>query len=115
MSMSELCPDTSARARKIEKTILRKLASMGQSTVAKYVGVSETTVSRWKSEPAGRESDDTEIQRMSKFLACLGLKTVPIEYECHDPKTLEAMLTLAQQRMSQLKSADQLRWEGEDE
>jgi predicted XRE-type DNA-binding protein len=105
MSMPELSPADAARARKIEAQILNRLASVGQARIAEQLGINESTVSRWK---------DGEIARFAKFLALLGLKATPQEYKCYDEKTLEAMLTLAQQRMSQIRGVDHLAFEDDE-
>ncbi|ARP90300.1 hypothetical protein CAL14_08380 [Bordetella genomosp. 9] len=105
MSMPELSAADAARARKIEAAILNRLASVGQARIAEQLGVDESTVSRWK---------NGEIARFSRFLALLGLKATPQEYKCYDEKTLEAMLTLAQQRMSQIRGVDHLAFEDDE-
>lgn len=97
--MSSSCPTRDATARKNERLILQRLASHGQAPVAEALGVSESMVSRWK---------DGDIERFGRFLALLGLKITPVEYRCYDQRTLEAMLTLARQRMDQIDSVDQL-------
>lgn len=103
---------TDALARKIEREILRRLASVGHAHAASCVGVDESTISRWKDvRPDGKPG---EIGRMARFLAALGLKTVPQTYQCYDRATLEAMITLAGQRMAQIKSADQLVFEDDE-
>jgi len=102
MSTPPVSPNSDETARKNERLILRGLASCGQAPVAQALAVSESTVSRWK---------DGEIARWAQCLALLGLKIVPMEYRCYDPKTLEALLTFARQRMDQLESVEQLPWE----
>ncbi len=79
--------------------------SVGQARIAEQLGVNESTVSRWK---------DGEIARFAKFLALLGLKATPVEYRCYDEKTLDAMLTLARQRMDQIRSTDNLAFEDDE-
>jgi len=104
MSMAESSPNPEEWARKNERAVLSRLASVGQARIAEQLGVNESTVSRWK---------DGDITRFCKFLALLGVKVTPIEYKCYDEKTLQAMLTLAQQRMSQLSAVEHLAWEDE--
>lgn len=94
-----------ARARKIEREILKRLASVGQARIAEQLGVNESTVSRWK---------DGDIARWARFLALLGLKATPHDYRCYDEKTLSAMLTLARQRMAQLESVEHLQFEDDE-
>ena len=100
--MASLSPAQQESARKIGSSILKRLASVGQVHVAQSLGVSESTVSRWK---------DKEIEETAQFLAVLGLKSVPADYKCYDPKSIDALLTLAKERMAQLESPDQLKWE----
>lgn len=64
MTASQLNPERDARAREFESLILNRLLSVGQKTVADAIGVSESTVSRWK---------EGEIERWCKVLALLGL------------------------------------------
>ncbi len=94
-----------ARARKIEREVLKRLASVGQARIAEQLGVNESTVSRWK---------DGDIARWARFLALLGLKATPQDYRCYDEKTLSAMLTLARQRMAQLESIEHLQFEDDE-
>ena len=98
--------NVAAQARKIEREILKRLASVGQARIAEQLGVNESTVSRWK---------DGDIARWAKFLTLLGLKATPIEYRCYDERTLSAMLTLARQRMAQLESVESLQFEDDEE
>lgn len=48
MTASQLNAERDARAREFESLILNRLLSVGQKTVADAIGVSESTVSRWK-------------------------------------------------------------------
>lgn len=100
--MASLSPDQTTRSRKNVSAILQALASVGQVRVAEAFGLSESTVSRWK---------DKEIDEMGKLLAVLGLKSVPQDYKCYDPKSIDALLTLAKERMAQIENPDHLTWE----
>ena len=102
--MPALSTDQQGTARKNASSILRALASVGQVHVATALGVSESTVSRWK---------DKEIDEMGQFLAVLGMKAVSANYKCYDPKSIDALLTLAKERMAQLETPEQLNWERE--
>lgn len=93
------CPTPEASTRKNESLVIKALASVGQSCIATQLGVSESAVSRWK---------DGDISRFCKMLTLLGLKVTPLEYRCYDQKTLEAILTLAQERMDQINSIHDL-------
>jgi len=74
--MAEVCPLDASVARKNSTAILHRLASVGQTNVAKAIGKSDAWVSRWK-------DDDCEI--CSRLLAALCLKTVPAHFKCYDP------------------------------
>ena len=89
-------------ARKNVSTILRALAAVGQINVAEAFETSETTVSRWKGE---------KIEEMGQLLAVLGLKSVPQDYKCYDPKSIDALLTLAKERLAQIEHPDHLIWD----
>lgn len=101
--MPSLSHDQQEIARKSESTILRALAAVGQMKVAESLGVSESTISRQKSDGKPKES--------AAWLAAHGLKAVPANYKCYDPKSIDALLTLAKERMAQLESPDHLLWE----
>lgn len=75
-----------ARAREIESLILRRLSSVGQRQVAEAIGLSESTVSRWK---------EGEIERWSKVLVLLGLQVVPDDVKCHPAEYIESLKTLS--------------------
>lgn len=112
MSMAESSAVTSARARKIQQVILQRLSSVGQAHAAACVDVDESTISRWKDKrPDGKPG---EIERMSRFLAALGLKATPQEYKCYDEATLAAMLTFAKQRMDQIQGVGHLAFEDDE-
>ncbi|EOD9077786.1 CII family transcriptional regulator [Pseudomonas aeruginosa] len=72
MTASQLNPERDARAREFESLILNRLLSVGQKTVADTIGVSESTVSRWK---------EGEIERWCKVLALLAERLQRIGYE----------------------------------
>jgi len=90
------------RARKNEMAILRGLAQAGQRRVAECMGVSETTVSRMK---------EAEIGRVGRLLAACGLKAVPVTMRCYRPESIQALLTLAQERLAQIETPEQLVWD----
>lgn len=74
-------------ARKNETTILHALADVGQNNVAERLGVSESTVSRLKS--------NGEIENMAALLATMGLKVVRQAAEVYEHDYIEALRTLA--------------------
>lgn len=91
------------RARKNEAAILRALASLGQAHLAELMGVSESLISRQKSEG--------HLAKTAEMLAHLGLKVVPERMQCFDPEYVEHLRALAQLGLRQ-PSADQvLEWD----
>lgn len=100
--MTTSCLTIEERSRKNGSAILQRLVSVGQSEVARELNLSESTVSRMKGG---------EIDQMAKMLAVLGLKTVPIEMKCFNPKDIDALLTLAKSKLSEIEHTDQLIWE----
>jgi hypothetical protein len=107
MTMSEVLQTPQEISRKIESTILRRLASVGQTTVAKAIGGSETKISRMKS--------DGDIREFSVMLNALGLKAVPSEMKCYNPKDIEYLLYCQQQYARMLSTPDQLEWADDPE
>lgn len=78
---------------------------MGQATFAQELGTSEATVSRWKSE---------QLEHCAKALAILGLKIVPIEMRCMDPKKIGAILELAKSHLAEIQGPEGLSWDDPD-
>jgi hypothetical protein len=77
-------------SRKVEREILRALASVGQSAVGKRIAKSETWVSRWKSE---------DLKSCAGLLAALGLKVVPADHKCYAPDYIEHLHYFAKRGM----------------
>lgn len=86
MGTIQLSPDMDTRAREFESLFLQRLVSVGQKTVADAIGVSESTVSRWK---------EGEIERWCKVVAQLGLRIVPDTAMVVNHDYLAAVETLA--------------------
>ncbi len=95
--MSTDSHDTAERTRKNEAMILQGLASAGQRAVAGHLAVSESTVSRMKSEG--------ELRQMAAFLAACGMKVVPQHYRCAKPEIIEAAMVFARAAMNQHDSS----------
>ena len=51
------------------------------------------------------------VDDIAKFLAACDLKCVPVEMQCYRPDSIQSILTLAKERMAQLETPDQLKWE----
>jgi len=93
-------PDTPAKSRKYSGLIRQKLAEHGQAPVARACGVDVATVSRWISE--GR------IDQLATMLDVLQLKVIPAHLKVYPEAEIEALLTLAQSRLSRLTHASDL-------
>ncbi len=89
--MPQLSTDQLEIARKSHSQILSGLASVGQVNVARALELSESAVSKLKSEG--------DLERLSQLLSFLGLKVVPTKYRCEDPEYLAAMEMLAHRYM----------------
>lgn len=93
----------SERARKAYLTVLQRLQDNGKQTaVATAMGVSESTISRFKNE---------QLETLCGVLSHLGLKVVPVEMQCFAPERVQALLTLSKAHLESIQQADQLSWE----
>lgn len=91
--MSATTPTAAERARKAHVAVLRALQEPGrQAALATMLGISESSVSRFKTE---------QLEQLCTFIAHLGLKVVPAEFQCVDPKTFQAFEVLFAKAMSQ--------------
>ncbi len=84
--MAELSLSGDGNARENLSAIFSALASKGQGAIAQVMGISDSSMSRWKSD---------EIPVMAKFLGALGLKVVPETHVCVDPEYLRSLRTFA--------------------
>ena len=84
--MPEVSPALRERARKIETDLRNRLADVSQTRMAESLGVSESTVSRWK---------DAEIEKVALYLASLGLKVVPFDANLITADEVSAMRILS--------------------
>ena len=100
--MDTVLPNPDERARKNFAVVMQRLASVGMRDAAEYAGIDESTVSRWK---------EKTINQFSRMLAKLGLKIVPVEMRCYNPKDIEAVFHQAQCWMNHINSADRLVYE----
>lgn len=94
--MAELSTSIAERSRKNHTTILRALAGVGQVRAAELIGVSESTVSRFK---------DGGLEQAAALLAACGLKCVPLEFRCIDERTFSAFELLWEKAMKQMTPA----------
>lgn len=91
------------QVRKSDATVCKRLQSAGQNRVAELVGVSESTVSRFVS--------NGDLKRAIEILAAAGIKCVPSEFRCFDPKDVEVLMHGHKRWAETLESAEQLSWE----
>lgn len=94
MTAAAPSPEVLERASKIRATIFAGLSRVGQVEVARRLGCAESTVSKAKGD---------EIETVAKICAAAELKVVPAHFECVDPKVMEAIITLAGQRLDGLR------------
>lgn len=109
--MSELSDEQLEMAREFEHLIFQYLSSAGQKYTAAALLTSESTISRMKSEKK-ENSNDTEIMRLCKMLSYIGLQIVPASAQCHPPKYIEALQTLAKLQLeAESKRPGKLGWD----
>jgi transcriptional regulator with XRE-family HTH domain len=97
-----MSPVIAENARKNEKTVLQAFARVSQTKVAEAMGVSDSTVTRFK---------EGGIEQACALLAACGLKVVPIEMQCFPRDKVHALLTLARDHLVQMEHPEQLTWE----
>lgn len=100
--MAAVLPPPDERARKNLQAIFQRLSSVGQAQLASTLNVSEATISRWKSEQA---------EQCARALSALGLKVVPVDMRCFDPKKIDAILQLAKSHLAEIEKSEQLAWD----
>lgn len=94
--------DPAFRARKMHSLILQRIHG-SQSAIAAAMGVSESAISRFKGE---------QLEMFCRVLAHAGIKAVPAELKCYDPRELDALFVLARGQFDRAQSVDDvLRWE----
>jgi len=84
--MAELSLAGDGKTRENLYVIFSALSSKGQGTVATHMGISDSSMSRWKSD---------EIPVMAKFLTALDLNIYPSHFVVVDPEEWKALRTLA--------------------
>lgn len=100
--MPPLSSAVAERSRKTQTTVLQRLASVGQNNVAEQLQVSESTVSRFVS---------VDLERACQVFASLGLKVVPQEMQCFEPRKVEIFMELARDHLNHLQNVQQLSFE----
>lgn len=100
--MTPLSSAVGERSRKAHSLVLQRFASVGQVKVAEMIGTSESTVSRFV---------NTDLERSCQIFAALGLKIVPIELKCYEPRKIAILMELARDHLNQLETVEQLSFE----
>lgn len=100
--MTASCEQIDSRSRKNLAAILGGLGSAGQVRVAEAIHKDESTVSKMK---------DKELPQLARLLAACGLKVVPIDMRCFDPKKIDAILQLAKSHLADIEKSEQLAWD----
>lgn len=88
------------KSRKYESLIFHRITHTGQVHIADALKTSDASVSRLKDK----------LPELTKMLAFCGLKVVPQEFKCYDPKDIEPYIQLAKQHMRGLGGAEELQW-----
>lgn len=92
------------RANKAVSLSFQRLAGR-QSEIAASLGISESAVSRFKSE---------QLEVAIKILTHAGLKVVPAEYRAYDDRQLEALFILVRGQLDRAESLDDLLQESDE-
>lgn len=88
--MAELSIASDGKARETLGVIFQALSAKGQGAIAQAMGISDSSMSRWKSE---------EIPVMAKLMGALDLKVVPESWVIIDAEYLRALRTLARREL----------------
>jgi hypothetical protein len=97
--MTPVSATVAERSRKFHSLVLQRVSSVGQIHIAEQLGVSEATVSRAINE---------QLERACQVLASVGLKVVPVEMKCYEPRKIAILLELARDHLAQLDNVEQL-------
>lgn len=101
--MSELSDGANARARKAHSAVLQAMQDPGtQRNLAQVIGVSETTISRTKTE---------KLEDVLMLLYHLGFKVVSQDKVCVERASYDAMVTMARAAMADDATVRRLTWD----
>lgn len=92
-------PEIEERYRKNLTSILQAVRRTTQERVAERLGMSAGNLSKLKSEG--------EWDNAAKFLAASGLKAVPHDFECHDPRYITSLQYLSHRHLSEELQGDE--------
>lgn len=100
--MTTVSAEARETARKALAFLFQRLSSVGQAGIADALGTSEATLSRIK---------NNDLETLCLIVALCGGKIVPSNVRCYRPQDIQPLLDLAKQRMDQLQTVDQLRFD----
>ena len=100
--MSSVSSAITEMTRKNERAVLQAFARVSQTKVAELMGVSDSTITRFK---------ESGIEQACALLAACGLKVVPTDMQCFPQDKVHALLTLAKAHLENIEHPDQLTWE----
>lgn len=81
--MTSLSGSVDQKSRKMLALVFSQFSDQKQSVIAAAIGVSDGTVSKFKSE---------HMETCCKLLAAAGLKIVPAHFECHKPEYMQWLI-----------------------
>lgn len=90
------------RAQKAHSLFLQRIGKVKASDIAKLMDISDSALSDIKNK---------QVENALLLLSHLGLKCVPAEFRCVDPKTMD-FLTVSSRKL--MNEAPHLLWDEED-
>ena len=97
--MNPISSATRERSRKFLALALQRVSSVGQRNIAEQLSTSESTISRLVS---------TELERVCQLLEVVGLKVVPQELKCYEPRKIAILHELAREYLNKMDAPDSL-------
>lgn len=100
MKIGSLSPELQEIARKNASAVLRRMASIGQKSIADFLDVAESTISKRK--------DAGEFEEIGGMLAKLGLKAVEIDRVCVRKDEYQTMTRIVSRALANEQIAETL-------
>ena len=108
--MADIVPIPAEPSRKIAQEVLKRLARLPLSEIAKVIDKDDSTASRLRSGEAR-----LTVGEFSALLAAIGCKVVDKNRVCVDRKTYEAMAHINARAMRDEEIAKRLMWDDDPE
>ena len=96
--MNGLSQTVEEKARKTHSFVLNTFHDQKQSAIAAALGVSDSTVSKWKET----------LEVTCRMLCAAGLKIVPTEHKCYSERELDALFILVKSNVNRSHSIQEL-------